>query len=87
MKRKHTASLIVGVWATAFQVAIPIAGCESMGFDPQAFLGDNTCRFFNCDTLFFLQTDHADDEHDEMTEMTDEHDEMDTAESEDHTHG
>ncbi len=83
MKRRKMASLVAGVSATTFQLAIPIPGCESMVFDPQAFLGDNTCNFFNCDTLFFLQGDHDDDVH---VEIADEHDELETEESEDHTH-
>lgn len=84
MKRRRIASFVVAGSATMFQIAVPIPGCESMVLDPQAFLRDNTCNFFNCDTLFFLQGDHADDGHDEIT---DEHDEMETEESEDHTHG
>ena len=59
-----------------FQVAIPIPGCESMVFDPQAFFEENTCNIFNCDTLFFLRDDHASDEHDEMLETRDEHDDV-----------
>ncbi len=84
MKRKKMASWIAGISATTFQFAVPIPGCESTVLDPQAFFRDNTCNIFNCDTLFFLQGDHADDGHDEIA---DEHDEMETEELEDHTHG
>lgn len=83
MKRRKMASLIVGVSATTFQLAVPIPGCGSMVLDPQAFFGDNTCSFFNCDTLFFLQGDHADDGHDDTNA---EHDELETGDSEEHTH-
>lgn len=87
MKHKRIASFFVAGSATMFQIAVPIPGCDSMVLDPQAFFGDNTCNIFNCDTLFFLQEDHAVDEHDEMTEALDVQDVMDMAESENHTEG
>ena len=32
-----------------------LPSCGSFRFDPQAFLAQNTCSIFNCDTLFFLE--------------------------------
>ena len=88
MKRRRIRALLGGTSTIAFGVGgIPLPGCESLVFDPQAFLAENTCNIFNCDTLFFLGDDHADNEHDEMDETMDEHDEMDTAATEDHAHG
>ncbi len=59
------------------RTGVPIPGCESMVLDPQAFLAENTCKFFNCDTLFFLDQLAAGD-----AEVTDEV----NAEEEEHQH-
>lgn len=83
MKRKRVSSFVVAALATVCQVAVPIPGCESLMLDPQAFFEENTCNIFNCDTLFFLQGNHIDDEHDELV---DEHDEIEAVEAENHTH-
>lgn len=45
-----------------------LPGCESTQFDPAAFLAQNTCNIFNCDTLFFLEGSLP-DEHDEVDDM------------------
>ena len=39
-----------------------LPGCESTQFDPAAFFAQNTCNIFNCDTLFFLEGSHDEEE-------------------------
>ena len=77
MKRRRIASFVVAGSATVFQIAVPVPGCESMVFDPQAFFAQNRCNIFNCDTLFFLQGEHDDmlDDHND-SDMGDDHDQM-----------
>lgn len=76
MKGKFKNKLLVAVSTMTFAIAgIPFPGCESMMLDPQAFFAENTCNIFNCDTLFFLQGDHADSEMDmDMGGVIDDHD-------------
>lgn len=83
MKRRRIASFVVAGSATMFQIAVPVPGCESFRFDPQAFIAQNTCSIFNCDTLFFLQGEHDDmlDDHDDMNM-----DGMNEAEGDEHQH-
>ncbi len=78
MKRKRISDFLRGTSTAVFAIAgFQLPGCESMMFDPQAFLTENTCNIFNCDTLFFLQGEHDDmlDDHDD-SDMDDDHDEM-----------
>lgn len=81
---KYKKLLFGGSSSIAFAIAgIPLPGCESMMLDPQAFFAENTCNIFNCDTLFFLQDDHADMD---MEDTSDDHDDMDMVIVDDHTH-
>ena len=75
MKRKRLSFLFGGSSTLAFAVAgVPVPGCESTVFDPQAFLAENMCNIFNCDTLFFLPSEHDDMEMEAMDEAEgDEH--------------
>ena len=73
-----------------------LTGCGTIAL--QDLLGENTCKIFNCETMFFLEetepadhddaADHddmdTDDDHDGMdaTEADDDHDDMD--EGDDH---
>lgn len=82
MKRRRMSLAVAGMSATVFQVGLPLAGCESLVSDPQAFFEGNTCNFFNCDTLFFLRSDTGEDDHDEAT---DDHDDNDAHDSEEIT--
>jgi hypothetical protein len=54
--------------ATLTGLTPQVPGCGSFRFDPQAFLAQNTCNIFNCDTLFFLDQ-NPDDEHEDMEGM------------------
>ena len=82
MKRKRMASLIAAVSATTFQLAVPIPGCDSVAFDPQAFIAENTCNIFNCDTLFFLQGEHDAEPDDHAVSDSD----LASSEPDGHTH-
>lgn len=88
MRGKYKKMLLGGSTSIAVVLAaLPFPGCDTMLFDPQAFFAENTCNIFNCDTLFFLQNDHADDttdDHDDV--LTDDHDDTGMIVVDDHTH-
>jgi len=70
MKHNRLSPLLGGSAALTFTMAgVAIPGCEAVLRDPQAFFDENTCKFFNCDTLFFLEEEHDEDE------VVDDHDE------------
>ncbi len=56
MKRLFS-SLAVGSATTLISVALTpsLPGCRAMRFDPLAFVEQNACNIFNCDTLFFIE--------------------------------
>ncbi len=52
-----------------------LPGCGSLRFDARAFFAQNTCKIFNCDSLFFLDqlTTGDDNGTDEVEEVAEEH--------------
>ncbi len=76
MKRWFT-RLAVGSFTTVMSVTLTpsLPGCQAMRFDPLAFVEQNACNIFNCDTLFFVEGffsgDHDDANGSESTEHED----------------
>ncbi len=59
MKRNWLTPYLGGSAALTFSIAvIPVPGCEVFRNDPAAFIAENTCNLFNCNTLFFLEGGH-----------------------------
>ena len=79
MTRNRLKFFVGGSATFAFAIGvIPFPGCETLRNDPRTFFAENSCSFFNCDTLFFLEGEHDEVSADSAaSELDANHDESD----------